>query len=1051
MTWYSIITILFRCPATQQDITDTTPKVCKPYFDLKSTILPHATPYYEKYAHPYVESAKPYYDVVDKHVVGPAKVYGTKYGVPRVQQAQQIGKAQWEKTVQPQLTKVNGVYKQKYDQYAATHVNKLSKTAGPYYKFAKDNALLTYHASILPTYNLLHPYALQGYEHGRHHTIHTIYPLAKRASNSTMNFLERNVLPKIKILYGENVEPQLIRIGERLGRYRDGKKVKAAVEEVNHSASMSSLSSTIASASNTIVSRSTQTVSVAEKGTTTTTSTISQVKPTVSVKSAEETPLTEAEQRVKAQKIVEDDLKIWQQKVSKATEEGSNELETRIAEITDRAIQKQARVVGKAHLIRLEETVATEMKSLKKSIISIVKLKYTEEDINRAVRKAGLNIRDKAQAVREWRQKYDKETNELVAKAAEDTFQIIDHIRDLGLQEIGMRWAWTDGITHKDWTKYHALKNKFDEWRHDVEEVATQHPGLIHARNESEDIESRAMGIAEEAAKELARLKETGKWKLQAGDASPDFNTKYMPAAAHEAAQKVMDMGRGAKEAVVGTASSQGTMESLSSIAGQSIGSMSASAGSMAAQVTEVAGGYAADASKSALSAAQSLSARLAGSSSVGSVNSAIAAAQASASSLAAKASGSIIGTSRGTVESLASVASLSASSLSSQASRSAQSVASQASASVYGTPQGSAESVISKVKSSASSIKDQASTSIIGTSQGTVESLASIASASASSLSAQASLSAQSLASQASGSVYGTPQGSVESVISKVKSSASSVVHSTTQGSVESASSLAAASASSLSAKHSPVVAAGAQKVVNAAQDVASSASSVASSVASVASSSASSVASSISSLAPSSASSASKSASSYASSASKVASSSSSSVSKRASSSMSSASKMASSSSSSLSSSHSSSKSSSSSSASASPTRIKKMFGGVMAQEVKERHIIYEEVIEEDVVDTDETYSRKIQDMANHAGDRFHHITSAVSEALLHQHKATATLSQTTGAVGSATSLASAQYASALSAASVALYGTTTTPPGAGESVMSVASSRYADAVKA
>lgn len=870
-----------------------------------------------------------------------------------------------------------------------------------------------------------------------------------------MVFLERNVFPKIKILYGENVEPQLIRIGERLGRYRDGKKVKAAVEEVNQSASLSSLSSTINAASSTIVvkSRITSTVSVSSKPTTTTTKTISEVKATGSVKPAE-TPLTEAEQRAKAQKIVEDDLSIWQQKFSKATEEGSAELESRIAEITERAIQKQARVVGKAHLIRLEETVASEMKSLKKSILSIVKLKYTEEDINRAVRKAGLNIRDKAQAVREWRQKYDKETNELVAKAAEDTFQIIDHIRDLGLQEIGMRWAWTDGITHKDWTKYHALKNKFDEWRHDVEEVATQHPGLTHARNESEDIEGKAMSIAEDAAKELARLKETGKWKLQAGDASPDFDTKHMPVAAHQAAQKVMEMGRDAKEAVVGTASSQGTMASLSSVAGENIGSMSASAASVAAEASAAAGGYAAEASKSAQSAAASLSARLASTSTQGTVNSAISAAQASASSLAAKASASVIGTSQGTVESLASVASASAASLSaqasasaisaaSQASASAESVASQASASVYGTSQGVVESLASK-----------ASASIIGTSQGTMESVASVASASAASLASEASVSAESVASQASVSVYGATQGSIESIVSK----ASSAVAGTSQGSVESASSAAAASASSLAAQAAPIVGAGAQKVMGAAKEGASSASSVVSSVASEASKSASSVASSVSPIVSSSASSASsvgsKSASSMSSQAAKSASSmssqaskSASSASKVASSSASSASKVASSSASSVSSSVSSaaSKSSSSASAKASP---KKVWGGAMAQEVKERHIIYEDVLEDDVVDSDETYSQKIQEMANHAGERFHDITKAVSEALHHQ-KATAT--QAPGAAASVTSLASAQYASALSAASVALYGTTTTPLGAGESVISVASSRYAEAVAA
>jgi hypothetical protein len=46
-------------------------------------------------------------------------------------------------------------------------------------------------------------------------------------------FFERRIFPRIRLLYGENVEPQLVRIGERLGRYRDGRKLKAAVDDVD--------------------------------------------------------------------------------------------------------------------------------------------------------------------------------------------------------------------------------------------------------------------------------------------------------------------------------------------------------------------------------------------------------------------------------------------------------------------------------------------------------------------------------------------------------------------------------------------------------------------------------------------------------------------------------------------------------------------------------------------------------------------------------------------------------------------------------------------------
>ncbi len=947
-------------------------------------MTPHVSPYYEKYAASYAESAKPYYNTLDKHVYTPTKFYAAKYGAPRVQQAQAIGEAQWEKQVQPQLTKLNSLYKQQYDKYLAAHVNKASEVAGPYYKFASDNARQTFYASILPTYEVLKPHGLKAFEFGRHHTVNTVYPHAKVASGHVYNLIERNILPKIRILYGEHVEPQLLRISERLGRYRDGKKIKAVVAGVDSSASASSRTSSPSSKQSTVIARTTTTStisSVLAKSTSTTTSTVSDAHETVA---PAKTPLTEAEQHDHAQKIVADDLKIWQQKFSKATDEGSKELETRIAEITERAIEKQARTVGKAHLIRLEETVASEIKALKKSILSIVKLKYSNDDIDRAVRKAGLSIRDKAQAVRDWRQKYDNEVNDLVAKAAEDTFQIIDHIRDLGLQEIGMRWAWIDGITHKDWVKYHQLKNKFDEWRQEVEEIATQHPGLNKSRRESEDIESGAMDVAEEVAKELARVKETGKWKLQTGDTSDDWTTKYMSAAAHGAAQKVADVASDASAKVMGTG--QGTVESVTSVAAES-------AASAASVVGENANNYADKASKSAASAAASLSARIAGASTQRAINSAIIAAQASASSLAAQASASVIGTSRGTMESIPSMASVNAESLASVGSMSARRVASEVSASIAPSNQGSAESMASVAKASASSL-------VVKSSQGTVESIASIAKETAAAY------------------VPPVPAGA-QKVMNDAKDAASSAS--------SAASSVASSSASSVASSV-------------AAHPSVSSVSSQAASAASSVSSKASSATSSVSKSVKPSVSSASKAAASSVSGASKVASSSSPILSKKLSSSASSFSTEAAASASSLS----DRASSSISSATTTHPTVKPVWGGAMAQHVEERKIIYEDVVDDDIVENDESYSEKIQHMANEAGNRFHDITKAVSEALLAQEP-TATVQQ-----GAAESVSSKQYVAALSAASAALYGTTSTQ-GTGESIVSIASENYANAVRA
>lgn len=799
MTWYSIVTVLVRCPTNESLLDETSPKICKPYFQARNIVTPHLSPYYETYAAPYVAKAQPYYDVLDAKVISPTTAYAKKHGAPRAAQAQAYGQAQWERSVQPQITKLTAAGQHQYERSLGPHIDKFSSIAMPYYQTARDNAHQTYHSSVLPTYRFLQPYAVQAYNAGNEFAVSTGIPYAKWAWVSGIVFLDRTVWPRIRILYGENVEPQLVRIGERLGRYRDGKRLKAAVAELNVPSSVSSISASISSASSALSTQVTQTT--ATDSTQITFEVSSSLEP-------KETSSSREEMMANAKATVAEDLKTWQEKFAKAADEGSDELDERITEITTRAVENQAAGVGEARLIELEETVRSSLSNLKAGIIGIVKnagddVEASEEKITIAVRSAGTSIKDKAQAVRSWRQNYDQETNSLISKAAEDTFDIIDHIRDLGLQEIGMRWAWTDGITHKDWQKYHALKKQFDEWRLEVEQVATTHPGLGKARAASEDIENRAMAIAEDAVKELSRVKETGRWKLSASDLSDDWTTKHMPAAAVVAGAKIAQKAMDAKDAVVGKAQTQGTIDSISSI-------MSASASEAVAAASSIIS----SAGSAVTSAADQASSSVVGTS-TGTVERVVSALSSSAASIADAASSSIIGTQQGTIKSVLSVASVSASSIASSFSP-ANSVLSDASS--------SASSIADVASSSVGRFASEASNVIIGTEQGMMESVGSVLSSKASTATeaissslTSVSSSATSIASEASASVIGTSKGTLESVASLVSASASSVsdkvsssIIGTTPGVIDQASSIidSAISVASLSGSSASKVA---------------------------------------------------------------------------------------------------------------------------------------------------------------------------------------------------------------------------------------------------
>ena len=287
--------------------------------------------------------------------------------------------------------------------------------------------------------------------------------------------------------------------------------------------------------------------------------------------------LTPEEEAQQLQETLENDLATWQEKFASAAEKGTEDLKERVREITSRQIDSQVNGVGNALVVQLEESASSELASLKKSIKKIVRglndepqddeIDTAEQRLSQVVRDAGGVVRAKGQALRTWKQNCYDETRRLVTAATDSTLEVIDNIRDLGLQEIGMRWAWMEGVTYKDWSKYHALKKTFADWRVEVEVMSREHEGLTKLINAAEEIESKGMAVAEATAKELMRLKEVGVWKIKAKDTSEDFSTRIAPVGAVKAGEAIKDSISSASKSIVGT--STGTMESLASSVSQ--------------------------------------------------------------------------------------------------------------------------------------------------------------------------------------------------------------------------------------------------------------------------------------------------------------------------------------------------------------------------------------------------------------------------------------------------------------------------------------------------
>ena len=493
-----------------------------------------------------------------------------KYGAPQIDLARNYSQEQWFKIVKPQIDAAQVQAQSQYTANVAPHVSKASAAAAPYYSAGKDGAFDVYDRHILPTFEAGRPYIENFSAIGHKLAVDIGLPYVQSAWASTTFFLDRILWPKLRILYGENVEPQLMRIGERLGRYRDGKKIQSVVDEVDSSSAAAATSSSVSSASASIAS------------------VYSSGRNNVASSATPSPSMTPEQEAAQVRQKIDGDLKNWQDKFAKAADKGTEDLQERVSEITARQ-NSQLQGVGNALLVELEQTSSSEESKLKKKILSIARslgevpseedVTNAKADVSSAARKVGLNVKQKAEALRNWKGKFDAETLSLVYTAGNSTLDVINSIRDLGLQEIGIRWANMEGVTYKDWSKYHDVKKTFDELSKKVVEVAQNHPGLNKAVEAGEDLESAGMNTAKATANELTRLKEVGMWKIDARDVSDDFSTKYMAASAAAAAQKVIEKVSSVSEQVVGT--SQGTIESIVSQATEKVSSAVADASSV--------------------------------------------------------------------------------------------------------------------------------------------------------------------------------------------------------------------------------------------------------------------------------------------------------------------------------------------------------------------------------------------------------------------------------------------------------------------------------------
>ncbi|GKZ85603.1 hypothetical protein AnigIFM56816_011571 [Aspergillus niger] len=518
--WYALLTPFLRCPSQLSDLTDSSPRVCKPYLVARSYVEPHVMPYYDAYGAPYVETVRPYVQVLNEKVYAPTsrvvKHGYERYGAPALDRAQLYGQQQWETIVVPHLQSAKDRANGLYQSQVYPHVQSVEAALSPSFHKANGAIKSAYGDYLLPFGAKYRPFIGKTYTTGQDMLTTTVLPYAQNSWSAAIYFIHSTLWPRVTGVYSENVEPQLVKIGERLASYREEKRLRQVAEEVESASQQASFLTA---------------PKATEVDDLTTSSTTEQATATPT--------LSPTEQAAKARNSIETDLHTWQQKFAVAAEKGLEDLEERLQEIVNGFIGSGVRAHGESLATALEAVVDNELIALKRHINSLAE-SLPKEDVPQEeqaatnelfgnIKEAAVSIRDRAHALREWRNSFDQELTRRVSFAINSTLDVLDSVRDLGLQEVGMRWAWMEGVTYKDWARYHALKAQFEEWKDEFLEFGLQHAKLEEARAVADEILSHGMEIAEAAAKELTRLRDVGKWKIAAREASDDFDTRSEP------------------------------------------------------------------------------------------------------------------------------------------------------------------------------------------------------------------------------------------------------------------------------------------------------------------------------------------------------------------------------------------------------------------------------------------------------------------------------------------------------------------------------------------
>lgn len=526
--YYLIYLVVWQCPF-RSTLTDSSPLLCRPFHGLFNIAEGYVSPYYDQYAAPYVEIARPYTEkahatfqskVAAPVTEGTTKVYTTYLHPVVVENTEKL-----KVFAEPVTSKFSEVYSTHFVPLKCKAVQYCNRYVVPTWDFSKTY-LYRFHAYVLtPAYYKVSTYTWTLVNYAKVH----ILPKAKHYASIVWdilttyvklawNWLIGIVSPKVSGLYERTIEPQVNKIIDRI--FQNTENLLTSSGSASGTSATPPDSGTTAAAS-----ANASEVIVTPEVSADTSSRVYNTEQTIQKATGGDRDNWESAPKID----ITSELKNWKTRVNTTTKDAFESFKAELATEKERLISgsrpKFAKLLQALQKFQTEGIVYVRklVKDMEEGLA-----KYEDDEVvgdekdfpwtfdtnqaNFAAFTENVHLAEKA--VLDYAQTFLKSAVKRTEKIRSDTIDILDEFSDIALQELGRKMVSdtdsdtstaSDGkATWGDWKEFRSLKEHLIRTRQDLVDYDIP---LQDIHTVLQQVQQTANILATEASGYLAQLK----------------------------------------------------------------------------------------------------------------------------------------------------------------------------------------------------------------------------------------------------------------------------------------------------------------------------------------------------------------------------------------------------------------------------------------------------------------------------------------------------------------------------------------------------------------